>query len=43
MCWLGLPPSKFLVSVLNYVGCELDHLHLNAILVFSCFIMLREC
>jgi hypothetical protein len=23
MCGLGLPPSKFLVSILNYIGCEL--------------------
>jgi hypothetical protein len=23
MCGLGLPPSKFIVSVLNYIGCEL--------------------
>jgi hypothetical protein len=42
MCGLGLPPSKFLVFILNYVGCELVHLHPNAILALSCFTMLCE-
>jgi hypothetical protein len=42
VCGLGLPPSKFLVSVLNYIGCELFHLHPNAILVPSYFSMLCE-
>jgi hypothetical protein len=40
---LGLPPSKFLVSVLNFLRCELVHLNLNAIAVLSCFTMLCEC
>jgi hypothetical protein len=31
MCGLGLPPSKFLVSILNYVLSELVHLHPNAL------------
>jgi hypothetical protein len=33
MCGLVLPLSKFLVSILNYIGCELVHLHPNAISV----------
>jgi hypothetical protein len=40
---LGLPPSKFLVSVLNYIGCKLVHLHPKAILMLSYFSMLCEC
>jgi hypothetical protein len=43
MCRLGLPPSKFLVSILNYIGCELVHLNLNAISTLSFFCMLCEC
>jgi hypothetical protein len=43
MCGLGLPPSKFLISILNYIGCELVHLNPNAISVLSCFCMLCEC
>jgi hypothetical protein len=43
MCGLGLPPSKFLVSILNYIGCELVYLHPNAIFALSCFSMLCEC
>jgi hypothetical protein len=43
MCGLGLPPSKFLVSVLNYLGCKLVHLHLNTFAVLNCFSMLCEC
>jgi hypothetical protein len=42
MCGLGLPPSKFLVSVLNYMGCELVHRHPNAITILNCFSMLCE-
>jgi hypothetical protein len=42
MCGLVLPPSKFLVSILNYIGCELVHLHLNDISTLSCFSMLCE-
>jgi hypothetical protein len=40
---LGLPPSKFLVSILNFIGCELVHLNPNAITALSCFTMLCEC
>jgi hypothetical protein len=43
MCGLYLPPSKFFVSVLNYLGCELVHLHSNVIAVLNCFSMLCEC
>jgi hypothetical protein len=43
MCGLELPPSKFLVFVLNYIRCELVHLHPNAILALNCFLMLCEC
>jgi hypothetical protein len=43
MCGLDLPPSKFLVAILNYLGCELIHLHLNAISALSCFSTLCEC
>jgi hypothetical protein len=40
---LGLPLSKFLVSVMNFLTCELVHLNPNAIAVLSCFTMLCEC
>jgi hypothetical protein len=40
---LGLPPSKFLVSILNYLRSELVHLNPNVITVLSCFSMLCEC
>jgi hypothetical protein len=43
MAGLGLPPSKFLVSILNYLRCELVHLNPNAIAVLSYFSMLCEC
>jgi hypothetical protein len=40
---LGLPPNKFLVAIMNFFGCELVHLNLNAIAALSCFTMLCEC
>jgi hypothetical protein len=40
---LGLPPSKFLVAIMNFLGCELVHFHPNAITALSCFSMLCEC
>jgi hypothetical protein len=43
MCGFGLPPSKFLIYVLNYIRCELVHLHLNAISTLNYFSMLCEC
>jgi hypothetical protein len=43
MCGLSLPPRKFLVSILNYLECELVHLNPNAIAMLKCFSMLCEC
>jgi hypothetical protein len=40
---LGLPPSKFLVAIMNFLGCELVHFNPNAIAILSCFTMLCEC
>jgi hypothetical protein len=40
---LGLPPSKFLVAIINFLGCELVHFNPNAITALSCFMMLCEC
>jgi hypothetical protein len=40
---LDLPPSKFLVSILNFLRCELVHLNPNAIAALNCFTMLCEC
>jgi hypothetical protein len=40
---LGLPPSKFLSSIMNFLGCKLVHFNPNAIAALSCFAMLCEC
>jgi hypothetical protein len=40
---LSLPPSKFLVAIMNFLGCELVHFNPNAITALSCFSMLCEC
>jgi hypothetical protein len=40
---LGLPPSKFLSSLMNYLGCSLVHLNANAISALNSFAMLCEC
>jgi hypothetical protein len=40
---LSLSPSKFLVSILNFLRCELVHLNSNAITALNCFAMLCEC
>jgi hypothetical protein len=40
---LGLPPSKFLSSIMNFLGCKLVHFNPNAIIVLSYFAMLCEC
>jgi hypothetical protein len=40
---VGLPPSKFLSSIMNYLGCSLVHLNANAVLALSSFVMLCEC
>jgi hypothetical protein len=40
---LGLLPSKFLSSTMNFLGCKLVHFNSNAIATLSCFVMLCEC
>jgi hypothetical protein len=40
---LGLPPSKFLVAIMNFLRCELVHFNPNTIAALSCFTMLCEC
>jgi hypothetical protein len=40
---LGLPPSKFLSAIMNFLGCELVHFNPNAIVALWCFSMLCEC
>jgi hypothetical protein len=40
---LGLPPSKFLSSIMNYLGCSLIHLNPNTVSALSSFVMLCEC
>jgi hypothetical protein len=40
---LGLPPSKFLSSVMSYLGCSLVHLNANVVSALSSFAMLCEC
>jgi hypothetical protein len=40
---VGLPPNKFLPSIMNYLRCSLVHLNSNAILALSSFVMLCEC
>jgi hypothetical protein len=43
MCGLGLPPSNFLIPIMKFLGCELIHLHSNAIAALSCLSMLCKC
>jgi hypothetical protein len=40
---LGLPPSKFLSFIMNFLGCELVHFNPNATAALSCFAMQCEC
>jgi hypothetical protein len=40
---LGLPPSKFLAAIMNYLGYSLAHFNANAITALSSFVMLCEC
>jgi hypothetical protein len=40
---LGLPPSKFLSSVMSYLRYSLVHLNANAVSAVSSFAMLCEC
>jgi hypothetical protein len=40
---LGLPPSKFLVTIMGYLNCELFHFNPNAISALNSVVMLCEC
>jgi hypothetical protein len=40
---LAFPPSKFLVAIMNFLGCEIVYFNPNAITALSCFTMLCEC
>jgi hypothetical protein len=40
---LGLPPSKFLVTIMGYLNYELFHFNPNSISALSTFVMLYEC
>jgi hypothetical protein len=40
---LGLPSSKFLAAIMNYLGCSLVNFNANAITALSSFVMLWEC
>jgi hypothetical protein len=40
---LGLPPSKFLVTIMGYLNYELFHFNPNTISTLSSFVMLYEC
>jgi hypothetical protein len=40
---LELPPSKFLSSIMGYLGCSLVHLSANVVSALSSFAMLCEC
>jgi hypothetical protein len=40
---LGLPPSKFLAAIMNYLSCSLVHFNANAITALSSFVMLCKC
>jgi hypothetical protein len=40
---LGLPPSKFMAAIMNYLGCSLVHFNSNVIATLSSFVMLCEC
>jgi hypothetical protein len=42
IAWLSLPPSKFLSSIMNFLGCELVHFNPNGVIALSCFAMLCE-
>jgi hypothetical protein len=35
---LGLPPSKFLSDIMNYLGCSLVHLNANVVSALSSFV-----
>jgi hypothetical protein len=39
ICGLGLLPSKFLISILSFLGCEQIHLQQKAIATLSYYIL----
>jgi hypothetical protein len=39
---VGLPPSKFFSSIMNYLGCSLVHLNSNIVSALSSFVMMCE-
>jgi hypothetical protein len=39
---LGLPPSKFLAAIMNYLSCSLVHFNTNAIAALSNIVMMCE-
>jgi hypothetical protein len=40
---LGLPPSKFLVTIMGYLNCALFHFNPNAISTLITLVVLSEC
>jgi hypothetical protein len=40
---IGLPPRKFLSSIMNYLGCSLVHLNSNTVSALCSFVMLCKC
>jgi hypothetical protein len=40
---LGLPPNKFMLTIIGYLNCELFYFNPNAISALSSFVMLCEC
>jgi hypothetical protein len=40
---VGLPPSKFLSSIMNYLGCSLVHLNSTVVSALSSFVMMCDC
>jgi hypothetical protein len=40
---LGLSPSKFLATIMNYLCCSLVHFNASALAVLSSFMMMCEC
>jgi hypothetical protein len=40
---LGLPPSKFLAAIMNYLGCSVVHFNPSAIATLNTSVMLCEC
>jgi hypothetical protein len=40
---IGPHPSRFLSSIMNYLGCSLVYLNVNVVSAFSSFVILCEC